>query len=736
MRAAFLSTFVLLFAAVLGICDEKKPAKYFAHEVREDRNGVIAPWCDTQNGPCDYRVRVSAETLKRYPWADAKKAVMAAPEYVFFSQWNIDTDGKITLPEPYVHQGVEHFNKKLKTQWLNGDLGSRYYWVVAAMTRYYAYSGDPMAQGIVKLYSDYIVDHGLTDKNHPWPEFPISCPTTGKYHGKTDPEGFIQTDYAAELCRQMLFAGRFLNEPRYIEMAKHWGDVYAEKCDHTPGKQPWPRYANPQNVPWGTDTDGNRQTGGSVAITRFLDELIDMGYTGKDNAIVKARDAGERYLNDVLWPQWTTGSNWGYFFWDWKAYTLNCGIPCWVSEYIMDNHERFPQWQYQVQTLTKFALFEACISPQPDIGVYSGAWSYSESSSCCKDSNDYAPQVFSGSYLKFASMTGSKTMREMGRRQITLANYDILDTGVVVDCLSGEVYVAKEWFKIAHPISMECSLRAMSWLPESLGPNRENHIMRTTAVVQHVTYADGRIEYTLNDANEPTIDVLRLAFSPTNISADGEVLSPAETSQGNGYEVKDLPSGDCILTVRHDGKRRVTIEGDDPQEAVDDTAMKTTGPWETLKDDKDHQGSIQAACSDGASIEMPFVGNQVRLIGRVAPDGGRADVYLDGKKLLAIVDCWGAEDHASAGSVLPKRTQDRQARFENCCPWNRQIPSPRALGFISTVCSGRRSRAQLTLGPAADQPNPSASFLVTRATSRTSTRMAILGRRPWRFDVH
>ena len=39
-------------------------------------------------------------------------------------------------------------------------------------------------------------------------------------------------------------------------------------------------------------------------------------------------------------------------------------------------------------------------------------------------------------------------------------------------------------------------------------------------------------------------------------------------------------------------------------------------------------------------MEMPFEGNQVRLIGRVAPDGGRADVYLDGKKMSAIVDCW------------------------------------------------------------------------------------------------
>ncbi|MBN2295387.1 MAG: hypothetical protein JXM70_23350 [Pirellulales bacterium] len=644
MRIALLPMIVLAFSVPLGICGEKKSenktARYFTHQAREDRHGVIAPWCDTQNGSCDFRVRVSAETLKRYPWADAKKAVMAAPEYVYFSQWNIDKDGKITLPKPYEAKGYAHFNKKFRTQWLNGDLGSRYYFVVPALMRYYAYSGDPMGFGPVKLYSDYILDYGLTPEDHPWPKFPISCPTAGNYYGKSDTDGFIQTDYAAELCRQMLMAGRFLNEPRYIQMAKHWGDVYAAKCNSTPGKRPWPRYANPQNVPWGKDPDGNLQTGGSVAITRFLDELVDMGYTGKDNAIVKARDVGDRYLKETLLSDWSTGSNWGYFFWDWKAYTLNCTIPFWGAEYMMDNSERFPGWHHQVPRLLKHALFEACISPVQQIGVYSGAWSYTESSSCCGDSNDYAPQIFSGSYLKYAAMSDCKTMRELGRRQILLSTYDVLDTGVVVDCISGKVLVAKNWFKIAHPLAMEAILRAMGWLPESLGAARENHIMRTADIVRHVTYDDGCVQYTVADAKAPAIDVLRLAFRPTIVTADGKVLESGRTDKCNGYELKDLPGGDCLVTVRHDGLRSIKIEGDDPQVVTDSADMKTTGDWNTIEDDKDQQGSCLVASTVGSTTKIPFEGNQVRLIGRVAVDGGRADVYLDGKKMMGIVDCW------------------------------------------------------------------------------------------------
>ena len=60
--------------------DDAKPAKkYFAHPAVEDRYGVIAPWYHGQNGQVDFRVRIAAETLKRYPWADKSIAVMAAP---------------------------------------------------------------------------------------------------------------------------------------------------------------------------------------------------------------------------------------------------------------------------------------------------------------------------------------------------------------------------------------------------------------------------------------------------------------------------------------------------------------------------------------------------------------------------------------------------------------------------------------------------------------------------------
>src|ERR1035437_4767914 len=55
---------------------------YYAHDALVDSHGVIAPWYKGLNGQCDFRVRIAAETLKRYPWTTTNTAVAEYPDYV------------------------------------------------------------------------------------------------------------------------------------------------------------------------------------------------------------------------------------------------------------------------------------------------------------------------------------------------------------------------------------------------------------------------------------------------------------------------------------------------------------------------------------------------------------------------------------------------------------------------------------------------------------------------------
>ena len=68
---------------------------------------------------------------------------------------------------------------------------------------------------------------------------------------------------SAQLGSAVLAAYKLTGNPRYLDAVKRWADLLAEHCDARPGRgtrysgSPWNRYANPEDVTWGT-----RQTGG------------------------------------------------------------------------------------------------------------------------------------------------------------------------------------------------------------------------------------------------------------------------------------------------------------------------------------------------------------------------------------------------------------------------------------------------------------------------------------------
>jgi hypothetical protein len=149
--------------------------------------------------------------------------------------------------------------------------------------------------------ADYLLDYCQTPAGHPWPRIFISVPVKGKAYGKCDPNGMIQLDIVGSTGLGLLRAYQVAGNPHWLAAAKHWGDLLAQHCNGDPKAAPWPRYTNPENSKW----KDNQQTGGVVMIVAFLDELIRLGYSGADNSIVKARQAGVLYLREQLLPAWT-----------------------------------------------------------------------------------------------------------------------------------------------------------------------------------------------------------------------------------------------------------------------------------------------------------------------------------------------------------------------------------------------------------------------------------------------
>jgi hypothetical protein len=641
MPCAFLSLF-LLAAASPGVPGEAAPGsrKYYAHAAVEDAHGVIAPWYAGQNGQWDLRVRIAAETIKRYPWAVPPKAVAPAPEYVYNGTWAISADGKISVPA-------------LK-DWDNGDLGQRASYVLSGLVDYYRYSGDPAAISHISLLADTLIDHFQTGPDHPWPEFLVSCPTRGKPYGKCDPHGMIQLDIVAEVGLPLLRAYQLTGNARWLETAKGWGDQFARHCNHDSREPPWNRYANPRNVGW-----EDHQTGGVVFILTFLDELIRIRYSGEGGSLVKARDRGRAYLKDVLLPRWTVNDVWGRNYWDWPDPVQAENVTEFAVRYLMENPGEFPLWRSEARNILSLFLNHTSVAPESGGDLYSGAWAYPESSGCCGRSLWYGPLELSTTYAQYGVLAGSEWGRELARRQAILATYDVHETGVVEDNIDGGPIVAGGWFKIAHPMALKHCLGLIAWLPEILAPSRENHIVRSSSVVSSVAYEKGRVAYSTFDAPAGVTEVLRVAFRPARVAAGGKALDPRPDLAAIGYAVKDLPGGDVLVSVRHDGQRDVVVEGGDPQEACGLEKLSFSGEWSEISTAGVKE---KRSAAPGAAASLEFSGNQVRVIGSVGPDGGLADVVLDGVQQSVPVDSWCPE--ARSRQVLYYRSGLENAKHE------------------------------------------------------------------------
>ena len=144
--------------------------------------------------------------------------------------------------------------------------------------------------------------------------------------------------------------------------------------------------------------------------------------------------------------------------------------------------------------------------------------------------------------------------------------------------------------------------------------------------------------------------MLRLRFAPKIVASGDDrrihYCRKRDDLSENGYTIKPLRGGDYSVKIRHDGiPESIVVRG--PYAESDTVAAATTGalalPGPRIPFSGDWPESppgTRVATACGASATIKFTGNQVRLSGSVGPDGGLADVFLDGTKQLVGIDCW------------------------------------------------------------------------------------------------
>jgi hypothetical protein len=85
-------------------------------------------------------------------------------------------------------------------------------------------------------------------------------------------------------------------------------------------------------------------------------------------------------------------------------------------------------------------------------------------------------------------------------------------------------------------------------VPE-FAPIGENHLLRSTSIVNKVAYRKGSIEYQTFD--KVGTEVLRVNFRPVCVMAGDSRLSEHDDLKDDGYSLRELPGGDYEVQLRH-----------------------------------------------------------------------------------------------------------------------------------------------------------------------------------------
>jgi hypothetical protein len=122
--------------------------------------------------------------------------------------------------------------------------------------------------------------------------------------------------------------------------------------------------------------------------------------------------------------------------------------------------------------------------------------------------------------------------------------------------VTGAMAVSDLWFSDSYGDYIQHFLAGMASAPE-WSPPGENHLLSSSSVVVKVSYGPGELRY--NTFDQDATELLRLAFHPAQVTANGTPLRPRDDLNGPDW-VFNPRTG--VLQVRHAKARDIIISGE------------------------------------------------------------------------------------------------------------------------------------------------------------------------------
>ena len=476
-----------------------------------------------------------------------------------FLEHKVPNDPKTGL-KIYLVNAVFDAKTHLGVNW-QGNPASTFGQFVDSLVAWYPYSGDEEAIGVVRSMLDHQLAHGTTPADWNWPDVPFATndknnPEYGRGIRGT-PKGFyggIETDKIGELGIGYCLFYELTGEQKYLTAAIHCADALAAHV--RPGDEthtPWPFRVNAQD---GSVINEEEYGGMIVAPVRLFSELIRLNQGQAEN-YTQARKIAWGWI--LRYPM--RNNRWSGYFEDVTKDTANVNQACptMTAYYLLSSPN--PQaldahWTGDVGHLIDW------VRQKFGRGPYLGAWGIDEQGpppdycGCCSRPGLASDTSRWGAInAMYYEKTGDAQAREDAFRSLNYSTYFTDDEGKIACC--GLDYADSYWFDDGYGDHIRHYLWAMGAIPE-FAPLGQNHLLRSSSVVQKVYYKDGSIIYKTFDPE--ATEVLRLNRAPTRITAGGHELSRADALKPDSYTVRELPAGGVAVQVQHKSAHDVEID--------------------------------------------------------------------------------------------------------------------------------------------------------------------------------
>lgn len=443
---------------------------------------------------------------------------------------------------------------------------------------YYAYSGDSIVLDRVREMLDYQLLHGATPAGWDWAGVPYASSDAGarEYFGADDTyycakEGrvsgacgvgdghyVIEPDKVGELGLGYLKFYELNGEAKYRDAAIACANALASHVragDLTHSPWPFRVFAH-------TNVVREEYTSDAIAPIKLFDELLRLRLED-----VAAYQRARKLAWDWMMSFPVKNNLWGAYFEDvsfdrnlenWNQY---CALE--AARHLLLHPESDPEWKTHVLALITWVEKSFAVDVkatehyrwvQQEPVQYGQQWGANAISEQTRDDMNKM-----GSHTsRYASLcalwyekTGDDNFKEKAFRSFNWATYMAHEDGLITEAMAEDDF----WYSDGYADYIRHFMAGMGSVPE-WAPPQENHLLRSSSIVQKVSYDAAEVRYTTFDSDAS--EVLRLAFRPNRVTADGSALREQQDLDQEGWA---FDSAKGVLRVWHQRAKNIVISG-------------------------------------------------------------------------------------------------------------------------------------------------------------------------------